>query len=275
MDDPESTRRPERIAEELIALLGTAEQVEPFSSRYREFGLAEAYEVVARVRDLRLARGEHPVGRKIGFTNRAAWRDYEISGPIWSYVFDRTVRKASANGMAFELTAMPEPRIEPEVALHLASAPAPNTNAEDLLACVDWVAPAFEVVYSIFPNWQFTAADAAAAHGVHGGLVLGEELSLIGSGGKHTARLAAFSVEMENNRGDRREGHARNVLGGPLEALKFLVEEIARYPTSEPLRAGELVTTGTLTEAMPAVPGEHWTARFHGIDLKPLHLHFG
>jgi 2-oxo-3-hexenedioate decarboxylase len=267
------TQRPARIAEELIALLGTAEQVEPFSRRYPGFDLAEAYEVVAQLRHLRSARGEHPVGRKIGFTNRAVWRDYEVSAPIWGFVFNRTVSKASA-GEAYELVAMPEPRIEPEIALHLASAPASGMNIDDLVACIDWVAPAFEVVYSIFPNWQFTGADAAAAYGVHGALVLGEELSLIGSGSKHAAELATFSVEMENNRGVRREGHAQNVLGGPLEALKFLVEEIARYPICEPLRAGEIVTTGTLTEAMPAVPGDEWTARFDGMELKPVHLHF-
>jgi 2-keto-4-pentenoate hydratase len=274
MDDP-PVQRAERIARDLISLLGTARQVEPFSRRYPDFDLAEAYQVVARVRTLRAARGEDPVGRKIGFTNRAVWRDFEVSAPIWNYVFNRTVMHSSAIEAEFALDKMPEPRIEPEIVLHLASAPPSGVDIEDLLGCIDWVAPAFEVVYSIFPNWKFTGADAAAAYGVHGALVLGQQLSLIGPRRRHAIQLSAFGVEIENNRGVRREGHAWNVLGGPLEALKFLVDEIARYPISEPLRAGEIVSTGTLTEAMPAIPGEEWTARFVGIDLKPLHLRFG
>jgi hypothetical protein len=33
------------------------------------------------------------------------------------------------------------------------------------------------------------------------------------------------------------------------------------------LRPGELVTTGTLTEAMPAISGLTWAAKLAGIDL--------
>src|SRR6266446_8675542 len=37
---------------------------------------------------MRERRGDMPVGRKLGFTNRAAWPDY---GPMWGYVYNRTV----------------------------------------------------------------------------------------------------------------------------------------------------------------------------------------
>ena len=78
--------------------------------------------------------------------------------------------------------------------------------------------------------------------------------------------LSGFRVALEYDRGVSRQGHARDVLGGPLYALRFLVDELDRYSVCEPLRAGELVTTGTLTEAMPAQVGETWRARFQGID---------
>jgi 2-oxo-3-hexenedioate decarboxylase len=158
--------------------------------------------------------------------------------------------------------------------LHLAIAPRLGTSETDLLSCVDWVAPGFEIVYSIFPDSQFSAADAAAAYGVHGALLIGTKLYLSGEKIEMMKQLSNFSVELESDRGEIRKGRAGNVLGGPLQALKYVVEEIARYPVSRPLLAGELITTGTLTEAMPAVPGAAWTARFSGIDLKPLHLRF-
>lgn len=267
--------RTRQISEELVALLGSGSQVVPFSQRYDGFDLEEAYDVVAKVLALRRARGETPVGRKIGFTNRAIWNTLGISAPVWNFVFDRTVGDATAPDTTYALFHLPEPRIEPELVVHLAATPLPGMSETDLLSCLDWVAAGFEVVYSIFPGWQFSAADATAAYGVHGALFVGAKHDLSGDGAERMRELSNFSVELENDRGEIRKGDACDILGGPLQALKFLVEEIARYPVSEPLRAGELVTTGTLTEAMPAVPGETWTARFVGIDLKPLRLHFG
>lgn len=261
----------ERISQELIGLLGTERQIEPFSHRNRDFDLKHAYDVVSRVRDLRRAQGESAVGRKIGFTNRSLWSELGIAAPVWNYVFDSTVRRGQTG---FRLSGMPEPRIEPELVLHLAKPPAPGMSNTELFDCIDWIAPGFEVVYSIFPDWAFTAADAAAAYGVHGALFVGEEVDVSKSREEQLLSLSSFVVELESNFGTRRTGHARNVLGGPLDALRFLVEEVARYPSCVPLSAGEIVTTGTLTEAMAARAGETWTARFEDIALSPLQLGF-
>ena len=54
--------------------------------------LKDAYNVTAAVRAQREARGERPIGRKIGFTNRTIWEEYGVYAPIWGYVYDRTVR---------------------------------------------------------------------------------------------------------------------------------------------------------------------------------------
>ncbi len=264
----------EGLSEELISLLGTERQVTPFSRRFRRFGLADAYAIVDRVGKLRLDRGEKPIGRKIGFTNRAIWADLGIAAPVWNYVFDSTVSYAGDGRAEFTLGGLPEPRIEPEIVVHLRAAPVPGMTTTDLIGCIHWVAPGFEVVYSIFPNWDFTAADAAAAFGVHGALVVGPKLDLTCERAKRAAELSNFSVTLHNDRGVRRTGNAENVLGGPVEALKFLVEDLVRYPDCDPLIAGELVTTGTLTEAMPARAGETWIAEFDGIALGPLQLHF-
>jgi 2-oxo-3-hexenedioate decarboxylase len=267
-----TVRTAERITTEVMLLLGTGQQIEPFSKRYPDFDFEVAYEVVSQVRDHRKDRGEISVGRKIGFTNRSIWSALGISAPIWNYVFDQTLVHATGDPASIALRGMPEPRIEPEVVLHLASAPGPGMSTTDLLQCLDWVAPGFEVVYSIFPNWDFTAADAAAAYGVHGALFVGEKLHLAQTRAGAALELSTFNVKLENDKGVSRQGRAENVLGGPLQALMFLVEEIDRIPFCEPLYAGELVTTGTLTEAMPVRDGETWCAHFEGIEFRPLQL---
>ena len=59
----------------------------------------------------------------------------------------------------------------------------------------------------------------------------------------------------------------RIVLGGPLSALKHLVEVLASDAGSPELAAGEIVTTGTLTGALPVSPGETWTTALTGVAL--------
>jgi 2-oxo-3-hexenedioate decarboxylase len=72
---------------------------------------------------VRKAHRENTVGRKIGFTNRTVWSGYGISGPIWTYTFDSTVHDLPPAGGSFALGLLPEPRIEPDIALHIASTP--------------------------------------------------------------------------------------------------------------------------------------------------------
>jgi 2-oxo-3-hexenedioate decarboxylase len=147
-------------------------------------------------------------------------------------------------------------------------------SEDELLGCVDWIAHGFEIVHSIFPHWTFTAADAVAAYGVHGALLLGGKHSISDRRGEWATALSSFTVDLVRDDGISRRGHATHVLGGPLKALRFLVNELVRYPACEPLRPGELVTTGTLTEAMPAVGGQTWSTRLTGIDVQGLRLRF-
>ena len=80
-------------------------------------------------------------------------------------------------------------------------------------------------------------------------------------------RLASFTVTLTCSDGVTRTGSGANVLDSPLTALKFLVDEIARYPHARPLEAGEIITTGTLTDAMPIAAGPRWSTQLEGIAL--------
>jgi 2-oxo-3-hexenedioate decarboxylase len=103
-------------------MLGTGRQIGPFSAR-RALDLDGAYRVAAAVRQMREARGEKVVGRKIGFTNRTIWPQYGVYAPIWGYLYDTTVHDLADLRGAFSLAAFAEPLIEPEVVFGLAAAP--------------------------------------------------------------------------------------------------------------------------------------------------------
>ena len=64
------------------------------------------------------------------------------------------------------------------------------------------------------------------------------------------------------------------MLDSPLLAFAHLAEVLTRLPQFEPVAAGEIVTTGTLTNAWPVAPGETWTTTFSGIELPGLAIEF-
>lgn len=260
------------IARELMGLLGSGRQIQPFSARDSAFDLAQAYDVVAAVKALREGRGESPVGRKIGFTNTTIWPRYGVSGPMWNYVYDTTLHDLDAIGGAFPLRGLAEPRIEPEIVLHLAQVPRPGMSEDELFDCVDWVAHGFEIVHSCFPGWVFSIADTAAAFGLHGGLLVGPRHGIRNDRAAWRSALSNLTIGLYRDGSPVAEGRARNVLGGPLSALRFLVEEIERTRPADALQAGEIVTTGTLTDAQPIGPGEVWSTMLSGVGLDGLHL---
>jgi 2-oxo-3-hexenedioate decarboxylase len=260
----------DRIARALLALLGTGRQRADVTVP----DMAAAGRVTARVRTLREERGERVVGRKIGFTNTTIWAAYGVDGPMWNYVWDATLHHADSGAATVGLAGLPEPRIEPEVVLHLGSAPEPGMDEAALLGCVDRVAHGCEIVQSVFPGWKFTGADSAAAFGLHGALVVGPWHDVAAERAGWGARLADFGVTLCRGGAAIDTGHARNVLGGPLSALRYLVETIAGDPEGAQLQAGEIVTTGTLTDAHPVSPGEAWSTEFDGIGFEGLRLSF-
>jgi 2-keto-4-pentenoate hydratase len=68
------------------------------------------------------------------------------------------------------------------------------------------------------------------------------------------------------------EGSGRNSLRSPALCLGELASAIARQSGAQPLTAGELVSSGTLTESQPIAPGETWTAIVDGLDVPSLTL---
>ena len=224
----------EPIAGQVFAVLETGRQITPFSRVYPDFGLKEAYRVAGAVRAKREARGERPIGRKIGFTNRTIWAEYGVYAPIWGYVYDRTVRDLTAEPLEVSLEGLAEPRIEPEIIFGLGAPPAAGMDERALIRCIDWIAHGFEIVQSTFPNWSFQAADTVAAYGLHGRLFVGPRHAAEPRRDGWARELSRFEIDLFRNGALIDHGVAANVLDGPLFALRHLVETLAQDPPARP-----------------------------------------
>jgi 2-oxo-3-hexenedioate decarboxylase len=87
--------------------------------------------------------------------------------------------------------------------------------------------------------------------------------------------LATFEVELYCDGKLMQRGGGSLVLDSPLNALRHLIELLAHDLDNPPLRAGEIISTGTLTLAMPVKPGERWTTAVSGIPLEEITVQFG
>jgi 2-keto-4-pentenoate hydratase len=226
-----------------------------------DFKLAQR--IAKDVVQLRVARGEKPLGYKIGFTNRSIWPVYGVSRPIWSPIYDTTVTHLPGDHVQIGLGRFVEPRLEPEIVIGLKAAPHDDSLAA-IREAISWVAHGFEIVQSHFPAWKFTAAQAHACQGLHGALLIGTK-TYIEPGAQGLAGTlsegSAKSAISCNNPGLPdlefvEEGVGANVLDGPLQALAFLVRGLKEEGGA--LAAGDIITTGTLTDAKPMVSGQSW-----------------
>jgi 2-keto-4-pentenoate hydratase len=237
--------------------------------------VAAAYQQALAVRALRVARGEMPRGYKVGFTNRRIWPLYNVFAPIWGTVWDTTLSFCEGRG-ELTLAHTCQPRLEPEVAFGFRAEPSPDCGLAELFDSIDWIAPAFEVVQSHRPDWKFDAADTVADSGLHARLLVGRKMpvgQVAASAEELQRKLATAAVTLTQQGEAVDQGSGANVLDGPLQALLHFVRELRKCPGAPALRAGDVVTTGTWTDAWPVAPGEVWTARFDA-PLSALEVRF-
>lgn len=237
--------------------------------------LDEAYAVSDDVCRRRIARGERPRGWKIGFTNRTIWDRYGVHAPIWAPVWDTTLEVIEGTVARLSVAGLVQPRIEPEVVFRFARVPQAGMDEATLLGCLDGVTHGIEIVHSHCDAWRFTAPDTVVDGALHGRLFVGP-WQPVSAWAHPGAELAAMSMTLQCDGREVDRGVGANVLGGPLTALRLWIDEMARRTPGWRVTAGDVVSTGTITDAWPVVPGQRWTthpgdARLPGwtLDVAP------
>jgi len=234
---------------------------------------ATPYAAARQLHAERLALGWQPVGRKIGFTNRGIWPRYGVYEPIWGTVYDRTLIQADGNRATVALEGLSQPRIEPEICFKLKAPPPATRNPEALLESIEWIAHSIEIVQCPRPDWKVTLEQSIAENGLHARLVVGAPVE-VGRIRGLSAALPLLKLALSCGEEVRDRGIGANVLDSPLMALAHLVALLAAQPESPPLAAGEIVSTGTLTDAHPVKAGERWSTDLHGFAVRGLQVEF-
>lgn len=210
-------------------------------------GPPAALAVQAAVRE---AIGEAPVGWKIGATNPVTQQMLKIAAPFYGPIY---LVKCHASGARLRLG--PGVRgIEVELAFRLgADLPArtaPYGDAE-VRAAVASLHPALEIVGTRQQGDKLDGLQAMADLGFNGGFIAGPAIA-----GWAALDLPAVHGACVVDGARKAEGDAAIVLGSPLKALAWLADQ------GVGLRAGQWISTGTLTGITPIAPGQRIVGDF-------------
>ena len=222
--------------------------------------LDDAYELGGDLERERLSAGWRPAGWKLGFTNRSLWSRLGLDSPIRARIYHETLSAGDLDS-----AHLVQPRIEPEIVVGFGASVPPMAERDVIADAVEWVAAGLEVVHCHFERWEMTPAEAVADAGVHAALAIGPRMEVDADA---VWRLGAATCQLLRDGVLAATGSGADVLGGPLDALHWLLKGLPNG-----LRAGEIVTTGTLTQAMPLQPGQRWEHRLRtSIALEPVQL---
>lgn len=246
----------EELGEELYDCMRAQRVVKPLTERFSEISIQDAYQISRHYLDLRLARdSEKMVGKKIGVTSDAVQSMLGVYEPDFGFLTD-TMRFSEGDVRIGDLI---QPRAEAEIAFKLnADLNGPGVSADDVLAATDTVMACFEIVDSRIENWQIRIQDTIADNASCGVFVLS-------SSGVDPRQidLAAAKVTVQKNGEFLSEGEGRAVQGSPLNSVAWLANTLGVL--GMPLKAGEIILSGSLVPLEPIVIGDQMSMSIPGI----------
>ena len=196
-------------------------------------------------------------GWKIAATSKAGQQHISVSGPIAGPVFANRVR---GDGAEIRLDANRMRVAECEIVFRFGRSLAPRKSAysrDEVLAAVVSLHPGIEAPDSRFRVFERAGeaqliADCACTNDMVLGAPVAPDARL--------QQLPAHEVQARVSDGRRPRGLGSNVLGDPVEALVWLVNELGSVGRA--VEAGQFVTTGACVAPIPVEPGQLVEADF-------------
>ncbi len=223
---------------------------------FAEAGIEDGYAVQQASIMQNARRGNWLNGWKVAMSNPAAMERFALEKPIYAPLFaDMLLREPR-----LDVTRVHAPKIEVEVAFILASDLVDNEcSVDEILAAIEFVAPAFEVADSR-TGWQFDIPTFVADGAVASHYRLGTPVRF-----DPCFDLAGLGCEMRA--GDEvLTGSGGNLIGGPLNSVVSMIRDlIGRFGR---VAAGQHLLSGSLTRPLDMVAGTRYRLELLGQELE-------
>jgi 2-keto-4-pentenoate hydratase len=214
-----------------------------------------AYRIQYANAQRRTNSGVAHVGFKVGMTSAAVRQQLGYFEPNFGHLFgDREfLHRDSIPG-----NTLIQPRGEGEIAFVLEKdLPQKNLRFSDVIKSIDYAVCSIEVLDSRIIGWDIGPVDSIADNGSGGAHVLGThprkitdcDLALCGMIAKRNGQIASLGVGAAS-------------MTNPLLAVRWLAEKLAQ--SDRPLRAGDVVLSGSLGPIVPLSPGDVFEVEIAG-----------
>jgi 2-oxopent-4-enoate/cis-2-oxohex-4-enoate hydratase len=244
------------LGDELYQALTTCSVVEPLTNRHPEITIADAYAIQQRLNARRIAAGERVIGKKIGVTSKAVMNMLGVYQPDFGLLTDGMVYN---EGEAIESKTLIQPKAEGEIAFLLKKKlQGPGVTAADVLAATEGVMACFEIVDSRVRDWKIKIQDTGADNASCGVFVLGDRVV-----DPRDVDLTTCGMVLEKNGEIAATGAGAAALGSPVNAVAWLANTLGKLGI--PLKAGEVILSGSLAAMLPVKAGDNLRVTIGGI----------
>jgi 2-keto-4-pentenoate hydratase len=212
-----------------------------------------------------VAAGARVIGRKIGLTNPAVQAQFGVDRPDFGVLFESM---ACAPGTPIDAARTLQPKIEAEIAFVLAEdLTGAMIGPAEVAAATAYVVAALEIVDSRIAGWDIGIVDTIADNGSSGLFVLGDRRQELGQLDLAACAMTLRRVASGGAGGSDGEvvstGTGASILGHPLAAVAWLAAAVRDH--GSPLRAGEVVLSGSLGPMVTVAPGDVFHADITGV----------
>lgn len=227
---------------------GARPPIDDLPAEIRPRDLEEAYAVQDHLTPLLAADLGPPAGWKIGCTAEVMQAYIGIDHPAAGRMRGNEIRRGAAE---LNHAALRRPGLECEIAVRLSRDLRPG---EDPASAVAAAMTSIEIVEERFTDFRIASREAMIADDFFTcGCVLGEARPC-----EDPARLKTLRGGFTINGVEAPKGVGAAVMGDPLAALAWLAR-------TRPLKAGEIVTLGSVVKTIYPASGDKVEARFDGL----------
>ena len=212
-------------------------------------------------------RWGRPVGYKVGLTNPAAQQRFGVSHPLAGTIYESTLSARDGAEVPARFGAVPVVEADLLVRVRDEGINAARTH-EEVLRHVDQVIPFIELPDLVMPPTRLDGPNLLAIN-VGARLGVSGVPMLVRADAEFAAALASMTVTMTDDTGKelaRAPGTA--LLGHPLNVVPWLAEDLAKR--GKKLQAGDIVSLGGFSAALPAEAGRRYTVRYEGLAPQPV-----
>lgn len=245
-----------KLAEHLENAELKAHDVTKITDDHPDMDWDDAYAIQDEIRRRKQARGHKIVGLKAGLTSFAKMKQMGVETPVFGFVADYMARP---EGSEIKIGELIHPKVEAEICV-VTKAPlkGPGCHVGAVMAAVDFVLPAVEIIDSRYRDFKFDLKSVIADNTSSSRFVIGGR-----SRNLDELDLRTLGVVLEINGEIKSMACGAAVLGHPLAAVAMMANHLGARGQEIP--AGTFIMTGGVTEALQVQKGDSVNVRFQDL----------